>query len=310
MTTLHKRISTEAYQALRDALPVIVWYKKSFNRYLRTALRRHPEVLAGINFEASKREVSDEVVDRLMQEEHLYRDTTLRLMMEVANLLQFPELERHEDSDRLLKQATDAVAELKRHTEAHEQLIIERERLEAERAAYLQQAELQRRFADELEELKAEFLRLTALGENHAQRRGRDFEPFLNRLFDLFDLEPRLSYNLEREQIDGAFSFDTDDYVIEAKWTKAGVSRADADIFASKVKRKGKNALGLLVSVNGFSQDAIEEYSRSTPFMTMDGADMYCVLDQRARLDDLLRRKKRYANETGECYFPVSRLFE
>jgi hypothetical protein len=44
--------------------------------------------------------------------------------------------------------------------------------------------------------------------------------------------------------------------------------------------------------------------------MTMDGADIICVLDQRARLDDLLRRKKRHANETGECYYPVSRLFE
>jgi hypothetical protein len=166
---------------------------------LRTALWQHPEVLAGINFEASKREVADEVVDCMMQDEHLYRDTTLRLMMEVANLLRFPELERHEDSDRLLKQATDAVAELKRHTEAHEQLIIESERLEAERTAYLQQAELQRRFADELEKLKVEFLRLTALGEEYAQQRGRDFEPFSNRLFDLFDLEPRLSYNFGGE---------------------------------------------------------------------------------------------------------------
>jgi hypothetical protein len=59
---------------------------------------------------------------------------------------------------------------------------------------------------------------------------------------------------LEGKQIDGAFSFDTDDYVIEAKWTKAGVSRVDADIFASKVKRKGKNVLGLLMSVNGLAK--------------------------------------------------------
>lgn len=306
-----KRISTAAYQALRDALPVVVWYKRSFNRYLRTALRQTPELLASIDFENnSKREIADEVIDRLMANERLYQDTTLRLMLEVANTVRFPELERHENSEQLLRQATDAVAELKHYTKVHEELIIERERAEATRAAYAQQAEVQRRFADELDELRLEFLRLSQLPADQAQERGRAFEPFLNRLFNMFDLEPRLSYNLEREQIDGAFSFDTDDYIIEAKWTKDKVSRADADIFASKVKRKGKNALGLLVSINAFSQDAIDEYSRSTPFMTMDGADIYCVLDQRARLDDLLRRKKRHANESGECYFPVSRLFD
>jgi hypothetical protein len=41
---MSKKISTDAYQALRDALPVIMWYKKSFNRYLRTALRDHPQL--------------------------------------------------------------------------------------------------------------------------------------------------------------------------------------------------------------------------------------------------------------------------
>jgi hypothetical protein len=33
--------------------------------------------------------------------------------------------------------------------------------------------------------------------------------------------------------------------------------------------------------------------------MTVDHSDLMCVLDQRARLDDILRRKKRHANETG-----------
>lgn len=40
----------------------------------------------------------------------------------------------------------------------------------------------------------------------------------------------------------------------------------------------------------------------------MDGADLLCVLDQRVRLDNLLRRKKRHANETGQCFFPVKAM--
>lgn len=44
-----------------------------------------------------------------------------------------------------------------------------------------------------------------------------DFENFLYKVFVLFDLEPRLKFSLEYEQIDDAMNFDTDDYIIEAK---------------------------------------------------------------------------------------------
>lgn len=33
------------------------------------------------------------------------------------------------------------------------------------------------------------------------------------------------------------------------------------------------------------------------------------VLDQRIRLDELMRRKKRHASETGHCFLPVSKIF-
>jgi hypothetical protein len=57
-----KRINTEAYQALRDALAVVTWYKKAFRTLLGTALRDHPELLAGLDFGGTtKREVADEL---------------------------------------------------------------------------------------------------------------------------------------------------------------------------------------------------------------------------------------------------------
>jgi hypothetical protein len=127
-------------------------------------------------------------------------------------------------------------------------------------------------------------------------------------LFGLFDLEPRAAYSLEREQIDGAFTFDTDDYVLEARWWKERIGRGHLDVFAKKIERKGKNALGLYLSINGFTQDALDEYHNSTPFITLEGMDLFMVLDERVRLDDLLRRKKRHANETGDCYFPASQM--
>ena len=121
-------------------------------------------------------------------------------------------------------------------------------------------------------------------------------------------MEPRLSYSLEREQIDGSLSYDTDDYIVEARWRKDPVDRGDADIFATKVRRKGKNAVGLFVSVNGFTKAARDQYKEATPFIVMDGADLYLALDQRVRLDDLIKSKKRHANETGDCYLAASAI--
>jgi hypothetical protein len=177
----------------------------------------------------------------------------------------------------------------------------------ARREVAVQQAAALRKFTDDLRALEAEFLAMHA-SEESPQDRGRRFQDFLTALFELFDLEPRLAYSLQSEQIDGSVTFDTDDYIVEARWRKDPVERDDADVFASNVKRKGKNALGLFVSVSGFTRGALNAYSEATPFMAMDGVDLMAVLGQQIRLDDLLRRKKRYANETGACFFPVSRI--
>jgi len=302
-----KRISGAAYNALRSAIAYVFWYKPTLEKYLRASLREHPELLGGVNFGLSKREIADEVVDRLIAGERVYQHATVQLMVELANMQRFPELEQHEDSEKWLPKAQAAVADLKAYTAAYEDLISERERLEAERAAYTQQVELQRRFAEELDELRRRFLEMHAMADVH--ERGRQFENFLNSLFALFDLSPRLAYSLENEQIDGSISFDTDDYIIEAKWTKEPVSREQADAFAKKVERKGKNALGLIVSVNDVSEPARRTYAESTCFMTLSGTDLFGVLEGRIALDEALRRKKRHANDTGSCYRPISDMF-
>jgi hypothetical protein len=305
-----KRISTEAYQALRQALAVIVWNKRPFETYLRTALREHPELLGGLPFSEPKRVVADMLVDRLVENERKYQQVAVTLMLEVASMESFPNIELikdQEDRELRLTDARNAVERLRHLTKDYAGVLSERERLEADQDARRAQEDAQRKFADEVDALRQRFLTLQDESDD-PQARGRAFERLLTDFFTLFDMEPRLAYNLEREQIDGSLSFDTDDYVVEARWRKEPVDRGDADIFAAKVRRKGKNALGLFVSVNGFTKDALEQYRESTPFITIDGADLYLALDQRIRLDDLLKTKKRHANETGNCYLPATAM--
>jgi DNA repair ATPase RecN len=149
-----KRISPGAYQALREALPVVFWYKRPFESHLRMALRDHPELLVGLNFRDTKRLAADELVDRLAQREDRYQQASLQLMTEVASMERFHDLEKLEDAPLRLADARAAVAELRRWTEKYSDTITERDRVAAELAAAMQQAEAARRFADEIEALR------------------------------------------------------------------------------------------------------------------------------------------------------------
>src|SRR6266545_6027660 len=299
-----KRIDPKAYNALADALAVIYFNKRPWARYLRGVLRDVPELLSGLDFEGpTKRETSGELIDRLLANEHKYQAVTISLMLNVASMDSFPNLAEHENAAEKIAVAEAAVAELRKWTQYHQSIADEHARYAAEMAEASEQASRNRAFSESIRKLKDQFLAMHGNNSN-PQKRGKDFEVFLNQLFGLYDLEPRAAYSLEHEQIDGAFSFDTDDYILEARWWQEPIGRDHLDVFKAKVERKGKNALGLYVSISSFTQGALKKYSDSTPFITMDGVDILTVLEEGVRLDDLLQRKKRHANETGECYFP------
>ncbi|MFJ4771521.1 restriction endonuclease [Streptomyces uncialis] len=295
-----KPISPAAYGALEASLKGIFWYKGDLRRWSKG----HPELLAEIDFSRYKWQTAEEFVDRLQADELRYGDLTLRLMVEVSEMTSFPKLRQQEDSDKLIAEAQEAVAALKGCLDRHQGLVAEEARFTTELAAHRSATEERRSFAEQLSTLKDEFLQLEK--EPNRQKAGLEFEPFLNRLFRLFDLDPRISYNLSYEQIDDSITYDTDVYIVEAKWLKDPVEVHYVGSFVEKVRHKGKNALGLYISVRGFTHGAKARYSEGTCFITMEGVDLFAVLDGRVTLDELLSRKKRHANDTGSCYYPAS----
>lgn len=303
---MKQRISTDAYAALREALAVVTWFKPEFESFVRTALREHPELLAPLNFGGTKRHVADALVATLVAKEARYQDVTLRLMIEISNKTRFKDIEGLPEPDRstLLDKARSAVAEMKRLVGAHEDALAEQQRFEEEQKRQEAEVARARSYVLELAALKERFLVLQGQ-DDRSQRRGYELERLLSDLLALYDLEPRLAYVTDAEQIDGSFRLDTDDYIVEAKWRASAASREQADIFAAKVRTKGRNALGLFVSINGFTSTFIDRFADSTPFITMDGDDLFMVLDDRIRLDDALRAKRRHANDTGSCHYPV-----
>ena len=303
-----KRISIDAYQAFREALATTTWYKRAFESLVKMLFRPEPELLAELDFGPSKRVIADQIVDILATREKRYQATTIRAMLELSAMKVFRDIEQlpEPDCSQRLAEAKSSVAALVGVTNAFSAAVAEQERVERESRDERERIQGLRQFADDVTELRVRFLALHSAA--NPQQRGRDFEVLLTDLFKIFELEPRLAYSLDFEQIDGSLSFNTDDYIVEAKWLAGPVDRAALDVFDQKVKRKGKNALGLFVAVNGFTSDARDQYSQRTTFLTIDGSDLFFVLDGRLRLDELLAAKRRNANETGSCWFPASLL--
>ena len=63
-------------------------------------------------------------------------------------------------------------------------------------------------------------------------------------------MDPKSSFKIKGEQIDGAFTFNNEEYLLEAKWRNDPTSIGDLDSFSGKLQRRLENTLGLFISIN------------------------------------------------------------
>ncbi len=155
--------------------------------------------------------------------------------------------------------------------------------------------------------LREELVKLTGLS---AQKRGYAFEDYLRRLFDAFRMDPRPSFRLTGEQIDGSFQLDGETYLIEAKWQDPPTGHSDLLILQGKVEGGAGWTRGVFISYSGFSPDAVDAFSRgrTTRVIGMTGADINDILEGKMPLDKAIRGKARWAAETGQFYVSVYEL--
>jgi len=154
-------------------------------------------------------------------------------------------------------------------------------------------------------DLNQKFQELTAM--DNSQNRGFAFERFLNELFECFNLEPRSSFKLIGEQIDGSFICEGNTYLVEAKWQESLIGNSELLTFFGKVDAKTKWARGLFISLSGYSKDGLVAFSRgrSTNMIGMDGQDLHFILQGEISLPEVIRLKTRKAAEEGTFFIPV-----
>jgi hypothetical protein len=287
MTTI-QRISANAISALRDALTAAFWFKRDLYSYAKAAVGGEPLFLAGIDWTSPDQYKRDSVnlfVDRLVRAQDEHQDVLLALLVDVAAMDDFPQLQRADEPEPKIAAARSAVARLRAVVQPYEQALMEqqadRERFQVARM----DAEDRRATAQRLAELKTSYLESMKLP---AQARGFALEKLLHDMFEAFDLDPKASFRVAGEQIDGGLTFGSEYFLLEAKWQQDPTARDDLDVFSAKVRRRGENTLGLFIAINGFEPTAVEIHSGNrSPIMLMDGGDLYAVLDERIDLNDL-----------------------
>lgn len=301
-----KRIAATALQALKEALSAVYWYKSDLRSFL-TQCVSDATMVARLNWSDYKRNIVGQLIDHLAANEDVHQKQLLRLMSEVASMTSFAHLARLEDGETKVAQARDAVQALSSQVGGIDAFLDEESEIEKRRERASEQRLKTDAVRQHLQALTTEYLDL--LTSEDPQGRGYKLEKILHSLFSLFDLDPKASFKVTGEQIDGAFTFDSTDYLLEAKWQQAPVVASDLDSLAGKLSRRLDNTLGLYLSINGYSDDGVRVHSSGRRLMLLfDGSDLMAVLEGRLDLVQLLLQKRRAAAQTGNIYVRIHEI--
>jgi hypothetical protein len=264
-------------------------------------------LLARLNWEDYKRNIVSTLINFLAKHQDTYQNDLLKLMTEVCKINDFSHLERLEDGKEKARAAKQAVEALKKQMGHHEDIIEDQIKKEERRQKTYEKTLQIHGVQQKLDEIKKDFYQLVSSSE--PQTRGFQLEKIIKELFNLFDLDPKASFKIMGEQIDGAFTFENNDYLFEGKWQQEPVGVQDLDAFSGKLTRKLENTLGLFLSINGFSEDGVKAHSTGRRLMIlMDGSDLMAVLEGRIDLLQLLLRKRRHASQTGNIYLKIHEI--
>ena len=302
-----KKYSSAAIQALKEALTNIYWTKKDLRGFIYHTIEQKA-IIPTIDWESNtKRESVYQLIDRMTDRLDIYNDDLLKLFDSAIHFNDFSHLNQWDDSVTKIRNAKESVRALQIHASGYFVLQNEKERAIERKIVFDKIQNEKLSFQKKIEELKNNFFVLVS-EENH-QKRGYLLEKFLNELFLTFDLNPKEAFKITGEQIDGAFTFDSQDYLFEAKWQKIPIQASDLYDFGGKIAGKFKSALGLFISIDGFSFECTRVDSPVIKSMIlMDGQDLVAVLENRIMLLDTLFRKRRHAVEKGEIFLPYAKF--
>jgi len=298
-----QKISPNAIMLLKDTLSTVFWYKSTLADYLKLSISDGSTIISKIDWKDNpKRLTASQFIDYLVRNNA--HDDLLYIMGDLVNKIDFNDLKKADNYDDLIFQAQNNIKNLKDIYKSHQNIVLEKEKRDIAKRQYQDNIESRRYFENNINTLKIDFFSTFSL---EPIKRGFAFEKILKTLNDLFSLDSRGSYKINGEQIDGAFTLDNTEYILEAKWHTPPIDHTHIIVFIEKINTKLDNTLGLFISHSSFTDTAIDKANQKN-IILMDGEDLLYVLENKIDYIDLLRNKKRHAAETGESFLSVKKM--
>jgi len=305
---MRKVIAPQAVNALIDALSCVYWFKPPLKRFIVNSITGSDllRLVNSINFEdatTSKRAIVERIFNYIGRDQGQHTTDLLALLENISNFNDYshfnhPKIENPEERIQTAKRAVAAVRECVKpyidDIQRGKEILRERERNKQDVAAKAV-------FSHHLKSLHDNYCKLVCSSEK--QTRGYALEKLLFQLFTLFNLDPTPPFKTKFDQIDGAFSFDGTEYLLEAKWTDGFSTTVELDAFDSQINsRTLDNTLGVFISINGFAPSAIEAYSnRRHRLLLVQGNELINILRGETSLPELLKEKKKQASRQSKA---------
>ena len=275
------------------------WRRKALAAFLRQS-GVSQAFLQSWTPDESKRDVLDRLFPKLQKNDR-GRSALVRMAGFLMEQESFPDLKNWEDSAAKVKEAHDAVTQLRRyHSRQQKEIQSERDKAEARKVF----AERQRQATQSQETLRDLSDRLDSLARSLGeQKAGYDFQDWFYQLLDFSEISNRKPYLHKGRQIDGSLTVSGTTYLVELKFTTRPADATDIDSFYKKITTKADNTMGVMVSISGYSSVAKQEASgERTPMLLLDHSHLYMALVGIMGLGDLVNRVRRHASQTGEAY--------
>lgn len=302
MNKLHK-ISPNAILLLKDTLSIVFWYKKSLADYLKLSVSNGKFIISQTDWKNDyKRNTVSYFVDYLVKTNS--NEDLVYIIGDLSKKTDFNELKKADNYGELILKVQNNIQHLKEIYKNHVNIELDKEKREIAKEKYQENIKTKQYFERALYEVKNIFFNSYSL---EPIPRGFEFEKILKKMNDLFDLDAKGSYRINNEQIDGSFSLDGTDYILEAKWYKKPIDHTHIIFFIDKIRTKLDNTLGLFISHSAFTDTAIQKANQQNVIL-MDGEDLLYVLENKIDYLELLRNKKRHAAETGESFLSVKKM--
>ena len=221
------------------------WRRKALAKFLRQC-DVSESFLRSWAPDESKREVLDRLFLELPKSDR-GRSGLVRMAGFLMEQDSFPDLKNLENSAAKLKEAQDAVSQLRRyHSKQQEEIQSEEDKIEARKRF----AERQRQASQSQQTLQSLSDRLNDLAQSLGeQKAGYDFQKWFYELLDFSEIYNRKPYVHKGRQIDGSLTVSGTTYLVELKFTTGQAGATDIDSFFKKITTKADNTMGVMVSI-------------------------------------------------------------